>query len=255
MWKKLMIGALGLLVCGMVMGATPSGPPLLCDAPGNVVYSGVVIAYGEWVDPPFHVFMDADQLVLNGFVFSPRPMHRRVAARKISISAAQLKRHELIESISEMYVDVYYSKGKEAAHAQVIETFGTDEFILSMRFEGKFLVIEFADNHVEWMNMTSHVDAASERAMIAREIVEARTTLASDLTEILQSGRAIVFGYDYTIYISHEIFGELTRVIDTLLRHKIDYKTAEIQWVELLGEASRSFFADVKEHLESWERR
>ena len=166
MWKKLMIGALGLLVCGMVMGAAPSGPPLLCDKPGNVVDSGVVIAYGERIAPPFHIWMDAGHLVLNGFVFAPRPVDPRVAAREISISPAQLKRHELIEAISETYVNVYSSGGKQAAQAKVIETFGVHEFILSMRFEEEFLVVEFGDGHVEWMDMRSHVEAARNREMV-----------------------------------------------------------------------------------------
>lgn len=254
MLKKPMIAVLVLLVCGMVMGAASSGPPLLCDEPGNVVDSGVVIAYGERIAPPFHIWMDADHLVLNGFVFAPRPVDPRLAAREISISPAQLKRHELIEAISETYVNVYSSGGKQAAQAEVIETFGVHEFILSMRFEEEFLVVEFADSHVEWTDMRSHVEAARNREMVHREIVQARAVLAGDLTEMLQAGKAIVFGYDYTIYISVEVFEELEGIVDAVVRGEVDEEIAETWWVNLLGNLSRSFFADVMTHLDSWGR-
>jgi hypothetical protein len=198
--------------------------------------------------------MEADQLVLNGFVFAPRPTDPGLAARDISISPAQLKRHELIEGISTTYVDVYSSAGKQAAEAEVTAAFGADEFIVSMRFEERFLVIEFVDGHVEWMDMGSHVESARSRELIAHEIVEARAVLAGDLTEMLEAGGAIVFGYDYTIYISAETFGKLEGIVDAVVRGEANRETAETRWVSLLGDLSRSFFVDVMMHLDSWGR-
>jgi hypothetical protein len=248
------LGVMGILcvVLSLVSFGVSEGPPLLPEMPDVTVDSGVVIAYGERINPPYRAWLDGDQLFLNFFLFAPRPNNPEVEGRAIAVSPEQQQRHEIIEAIAEEYVALYVEGGKQQAEDQVMSTFRGHDFLLSMKFEDRFLILGFADGHVEWMDMASHVEGTLSRERVMAELVEARGRLQEGLLEMLESGRAVAFGYDYTIYIAPVVFQQLEEIVSALRSGEWSKAHAECRWIELLGEASQAFFDDVLAHLDTW---
>jgi len=228
------------------------GTPLLSEMPGLMVDTGVVIAYGERVNPPYQTWLDGDQLFLNFFQFAPRPSNPELESVAIAALPEQQLRHEIIQGIIQEYIASYLVGGRQQAEDRVMSVFRSHDFLLSMKLEEGFLILEFADGHVEWIDMALCIEGTLSHERVMAELVESRELLREELLEMLESGRAIAFGYDYTIYVSSAVFHQLEEIVNALRSGDWSKEHAERLWIGLLGEASESFFDDVFAMLETW---
>ena len=217
---------------------------------GEGINKGTVVAFGENLKYPYHVIWDDGKILINGIVFSPREQDLNIKREDIKVTEMQIRRYNLEKSISRKYVEYYNDNGEMYAIEKIIKDYKDNAILKKLNFNKKYLILEFIDGHIEWMNMESFIKADKDLYPIKKENEATRRRQIQKLRARLEQNGVLAFGYRYTIYTNKQTYSEVENVIMRVKNGQYSVEKASDDLIELLGPQAQEFFDDVKSQID-----
>jgi len=256
MLRKALLFVLCILVCSAVLYVSiisqERRSTVLKETQGDGIESGVVIAFGNIVEPPYLITPVDGKILINGIIFSPREQDPSIQRENIQVSEAQMRRYELFQSIPIKYLEIYKREGKVKANEEILTFLKDNPLIEEIGFKEEYLVIQFTDSHIEWIDMDSYIKNDSGFYPNSDEKAASRLKQIPNLRSYLEAGNVIAFGYQYTIKTDFINFSKAQTIIKKVKVGSYADENAREEIIELMGPQGREFFADAKREIASW---
>lgn len=217
------------------------------------VSKGLVIAFGKRLDPPYFVEFRNGQVLINDYVFSPREEDPSVRSRAIEVTPEVIERHNLLQSISAVYMANYQASGRDHASAAVVQEFQSHPLVKSLELDGDFLVVRFSEGNAEWVDLKSFEMAADQVNPTEEEKQATSARRVDELNERLRKGGLIAFGCQYTILADFSLPGQLEQAVADLSRGRTSREETEVALRGLLGQEGIDLLGEISTELDTWQ--
>jgi hypothetical protein len=178
----------------------------------NAISSGHVIAYGNYISPPYLIDVDKDgKVYINGVQYSPRLVRNdsKVVSKTLEVDEETIAQHQLDVLIHSKHNTLKKEYGESELQNLLLQ-FVIEQPIITEAFFDNFgnLKVTYTDGNTEIMSFDDEEDE--------NEKVESMATVASDLKSIitseLQSGAVLIFGFRVTLTLPSVYAGVVTQI-------------------------------------------
>jgi hypothetical protein len=171
------------------------------------IYTGVVIAYGERIDPPYYVEFKNDTVWINNIPVIPavRPWHKEQP--EVVVTDEDRRRHTLGKSIINDFITYNNTYGEERAISMILEKYLPDTTISEIEFRRKreyvsTIRLKYSDGYLSRltfsdMRLTDGTIVSFTRKIPSQEILKEREIQATIIRSQLKRGFLRIFGLGY----------------------------------------------------------
>ena len=195
------------------------------------IETGQVIAFGRLTRPPYRVTVKSNKIFINEFQVLPRKTRSEKEAKKIEVLESTRNKHELIQTISNRYVDWVIESDKKEAKLKLIDFVKNQPLIDGYELKGESLLITFTDGNSEELLLHTARMKREGNYPSNNELEKMRLDYGKRMQKALEKGMIIAFGYDYTLLIPELSAKENISYIRNILSKSAseDEKTKSLQ--------------------------
>jgi hypothetical protein len=227
------------------------------------IYTGVVIAYGETIDPPYYVEFRNDTVWVNNIPVEPTIKTWEEEPIEIVVSEVRRREYALVDSIGSDYIRFHDNYGEKRAMDMILEKYMPDTLTEKIEFHRprkhmSSIFIKFGDGYSTYVSFSEMRTPNGKMAPPLRETtleeqIATRKRKAGAIKSQLKRGFLIIFSLGYEAHIHPG--REQHRLLDALERIATGETTPEQVWVEypsLLPTRSTSFWKEFEQKKATW---
>jgi len=251
---------LGACLQGVALYGQETKAPMYLEQKGEgeaeqqgPIYTGLVIAYGVRIPPPYHLTLRNDTCWINDVPWGPRKRPPETPFSTFLDSARMHREYILVLNIEHTYCNCL-KYGTEAARDSVIQQYGSDTLLSSLHVGplGSGITLRWNDNRQEMIfldYLCSSLSHSSEQDSLKRAFYLKRI---AGLREDLQRNATIIYSY-YTgpdTRLWKEDAVEFQNIMHDARKGVITLHEAEIRLRKMVP---KIYIPDIIAHWESWD--
>jgi len=219
------------------------------------IYSGLVIAYGVRIPPPYFLTFGNDTVWINDVPWGPRKRPPDWQTRIIKATKYPPREYDLTMNIVSTYCKCLKLYGLVAARDSVLQQYGSDTLLLSLQVSatGSGAILTWKDNRHQGIDLPGLCEASwkspAERDSLRRAIYLPRI---AELRGELQRNATIIYSYSGGRHTS--LFGENATEFQNIMhdarRGVVTLDEAEIRLRKMVP---KLYIPEIIAHWESWD--
>jgi hypothetical protein len=165
------------------------------------IMTGLVIAYGEILKPPYYITYNLDTVFINGIRVIPgKGDPNRVVPEPpvFKITKLDSMQYELKTSVPKTFYELLKTHGLEEAREELLKKYKNNELLAEFEFRNGDIYIRFKDEkYGEYMTLKTRLPIEESEEEKFRLKTEVSKKVVKNWRELLEMEVTITFGYGF----------------------------------------------------------
>lgn len=162
------------------------------------IMTGLVIAYGEILKPPYYITYNLDTVFINGIRVVPGKGDSTRVQPEIVVTETSRIQHNLIKEMSRIYYETYKKHGIKKAETKLLEKYKGHKLLAEFEIKDGDAYFRFkGEKYGEWNMLKSNLPTWGKDPYTPEQMIRLSESIVESWRRLLEAGITLTFCYGY----------------------------------------------------------